>query len=514
MKFTQVYRAVVVTAAASLAMTACTPAGGGSGAQGQGGDTANDTLRISISAPPSNFQVGNWSGAESYLYTGVYDTILSLDPNGKISPEIAESWQYSEDRTKLTLKIREGMKFSNGTPVDAAAVAASLEASRKGASTSQNLAALSSVEASDNKTVLVTLSAPDAALLPSLTGSIGVVGAVEVLTADSSKLEPVGSGPYILDKKATTVGSSYVLERNSDHWNVDAYPYERVEVKVLADATAVQNALLAGQIDVIGTGISPAVLKQFPTSKFASGENKPVALASLWLVDREGKVVPALADERVRRAINLAFNRDSIAKNLTGEGSGPTNQVVSPTGEAFSEDLRGETPYDLAKAKSLMAEAGYADGFTVTMPSTVVSTQFEPTITQSLGDIGIKVTWESVPFQDFYPKVLGGNYGMFFMYNGFTGFDAQDVDASLAGIFNPYASTTPELSKLLLAADSASDEGQGAAYEAVNEYLVKQSWYAPLTYSSGFWVASKKVTYTPPTTYGVNLRPFAPASSN
>jgi peptide/nickel transport system substrate-binding protein len=509
MKITRALQATAVVAVAGLALAACSSGGGG----GASADSGDQTLRISVSAPPSNFQIGNWSGGEAYLFTGVYDTVLGLGADGSIEPEIAKSWEYSDDRTQLTLHIRDKMTFTDGSPVDADAVAASLNVARKGASTSQNLAALTDVKATDDSTVVVTLSAPDAALLPSLTGSIGAVGAKDVLTAESSKLDPVGSGPYVIDKKKTTVGSTYVLTRNPDHWNVDAYPYERVEVKVLADATAVQNALLAGQIDVIGTGITPDVLKQFPTSKFHSGENNPVAFGALWLVDREGKVVPALADERVRRAINLVFDRDSIAKNLTGKGSGPTNQIVSPTGKAFDKDLLDETPYDVEEAKSLMAEAGYADGFAVTMPSTVVSTSFEPTITQSLADINITVNWESVQFQDFYPKVLGGNYGMFFMYNGFSGFDPQDVDASLSGIFNPYNTTTPELQALLLAADSADDADQGAAYQAVNKYLVEHYWYAPLSYSTGFWVASNSVKYTPPVAYATSLRPFAPATS-
>ena len=506
MKITRVIRAAAALAIAGLALTACSSGGG----QKSASDAA---LNISISAPPSNFQIGNWSGGEAYLYTGVYDTIFRQDNDGSIKPEIAESWDYSTDRTQLTLHIRAGMKFTDGTPVDAAAVAASLNASRAGTSTSQNLASITAVSATDASTVLITLSAPDASLVPNLSGTIGAVGATSVLTADSSKLNPVGSGPYILDKDATTVGSSYVLTRNPDYWDTTSYPYKKVVVKVLADATATQNALLSGQIDVIGTGITPAVLKQFPTSKFNSGENTPVAFGALWLVDRAGSVVPALADERVRQAINLVFDRDSIAKNLTGEGSGPTNQVFNPVGTAFDKDLLTETPYDVNQAKTLMAEAGYANGFTVTMPSTVVSTSFEPTITQSLADINITVNWESVQFQDFYPKVLSGNYGMFFMYNGFAGSDPVDTNANLSGIFNPFNTTTPELQTLLATANAASDQDQPAAYQAVNKYFVDNSWYAPLNYSTGFWVSSKAVTYTAPVHYANNLLPFAPSSN-
>ena len=281
-----------------------------------------------------------------------------------------------------------------------------------------------------------------------MTSTAGGVGAPSVLTAESSKLEPVGSGPYVLNLDETTAGSDYVLEKNDEFWNADAYPFETVDIKVIADPTAATNAFKAGQLDYVGL-ISENDESQYPEDKFTVGNNKPGAIAVLWLVDRDGTVVPALKDERVRQAINLAFDRDTIAAKLGAGSMSPTEQVVSPTGGAWSDDINETYSFDVDKAKELMADAGYADGFDVTMPSTVVSTQFEPVITQSLADIGITVTWETVPFQDFYAKVFGGSYGMFFMFNGFSGSDASDVNASLTGLFNPFQSTTPELQELL-----------------------------------------------------------------
>ena len=503
-------RAAAVTFVAAFALAGCSSGGGSS--QNNAGQV-DRTLQLAISAPPSNFSIGNWSGGDATLFNSVYEDVLGLSVDGKVEPGIAESWEYNSDRTQLTLHIRKGMKFTDDTPVDAQAVVASLEVARKGASTSQNLSTVTSVKATDGSTVVVALSQPDAALLPSLASTVGAVGATKVLTAESSKLEPVGSGPYVLDKSQTTVGSTYTLVRNDGNWNAKAYPFKKVVVKVIPDATAAQNALRSGQLDVLPAAGTKETVAQFPQGQFTTGENKATAFGALWIVDREGKLVPALKDSRVREAINLVFDRDSIAKNLTGPGSAPTNQVFSPSGQAFSTDLLSKTPYDLDKARKLMAEAGYADGFTVTMPSTPVSTTFESTLTQSLSDIGIKVKWETVPFQDFYPKVFGGNYGMFFMYNGYSGSDAQDVKASLSGIFNPSKNTTPELQKLLAAANSASEADQGAAFRAVNNYLVEQSWNAPLNSTSGYYVASNKVKYTPPVSYGQNVKPYAPADS-
>jgi peptide/nickel transport system substrate-binding protein len=405
------------------------------------------------------------------------------------------------------------MKFTDGEPVDAAAVVANIEALRKGSSTSQNWANVTGAEATDQLTVVVTLSRPDAALLPLLTGTVGAIGAPEALTAESSKLTPVGSGPYVLNTDETVTGTKYVLERNPDYWNAEAYPFDRVEMTIIADATAAQNALRAGEVDVLASAGAQEVVAQFPESDFDSGQSEPIAIGVIWFADHTGAMLPALGDVRVRKAINLAFDRETIATKLIGPGAGPTNQLFNPTTGVFDEALLKETPYDVKQARKLMAEAGYGDGFAVTMPSTVVSTQVESVITQSLADIGITVTWESVPFQDFYAKVFGGSYATFFMFNGLGAFPAADLQGSLSGVFNPQAQTTPELDALRLAADSAPESEQADAFGAVNEYLVEDSWAVPLFYSRTNWVASKKVKYTSPTQYGTNLLPFAPAGS-
>jgi ABC-type transport system substrate-binding protein len=498
-----------VVVAAALALSGCSSSGESSGT---GTGAQIKTLRLPTSAAPTSFTIGQWGGGDATLLRSVYDTILSQDLDGKIVGSIAESWKYSDDRKTLTLTIRSGMKFTDGEPVDAAAVVASLEALRKGASTSAWLSAISEVKASDSSTVVVTLSEPNAALLAALAGVAGVVGSPKSLTTESSKLEPVGSGAYTIDKSATTVGALYTLKKNSDNWNAKAYPFETVTLRVMQDPTAVQNAVLAGQLD--HAGITPEQATLYDTSKFTTGQSKPQAVGALWFVDRAGKLVPALADVRVRRAINLAFDRSLIESSLNKGTSHATNQVFSPTGQAYSADLLTAKSFDVDSAKKLMADAGYANGFTVTMPSVAgVTTNFESTITQLLGDIGVKVTWESVPFQDFFKKVFTGTYGMFFFFNGFTGSDALDAQASLSGLFNPTGFITPELQALVDAANAAPEDKQAAAYQAINKHLVDEAWAAPIIYATGIYVASKNITFTPPVIGSQNLLPFRPAGS-
>ncbi|MCK2022681.1 hypothetical protein KZC52_07085 [Microbacterium sp. kSW2-24] len=499
--------AVAVTTVAVLVLAGCA-----STSTTDRSPDADQTLRIHVQAPPANWSIGQWSGGDATMFLSVYDTIIGADLNGNLVPAIAESWEYDDTRTQLTLHIRDDMTFTDDTPVDAPAVAASLDASRAGTSTADNLAAISNVEAVDESTVIVSLSAPDAALLGRLAGNPGAVGATEVLTAESSQLTPVGSGPYTLDVDATTVGATYVLERNDDNWNAGAYPFETVEVSVIQDPTAVQNAVQASQLDYAGVP-SVDIVKQFSAADFTSGNNSPNSLGVLWIADHEGAIIPALADVRVRKAINLAIDRDSIAQAINQGANNPTAQYVNPNGPVYDETLNDLYAYDLAAAKELMTEAGYADGFEVTMPSTVVSVTYESVITQSLADIGITVTWETVPFQDFYAKVFGGSYAMFFMFNGFSVDAASDMDATLEGVFNPFRSSTPELDELLSAARASSEEDADANYSAVNAYLVEEAWNVPITYITGFYVASNDIKYTSPAVIGQSLLPYKPADS-
>ncbi|MBO0982659.1 ABC transporter substrate-binding protein [Rathayibacter sp. SD072] len=495
-----------VAAVTALALSACSGGGGGDDASSGSGSTEERTLRLALNAPPSNFSIGAWSGGDATPFLSVYDTVLHRMVDGTLEGGIAEEWEYDESLTALTLSIREGLEFTNGEVLDAQAVVDSLNAAREGSSTSANLASVESVEAPDESTVVVKLSRPDASIVPQMASVSGAVGAPSVLAEESSQLTPVGSGPYTLSDE-TTPGSKYVYEKNDSYYEAEAFPFSKLELQVIADPTASQNALKAGQLDVTGLS-SKDQIAQFPTSQFTTGNNPPGTIGALWLVDREGSVVPALADPRVRQAINLAFDREAITSGLGDGFLNPTEQVFSPSGAAYDEDLNETYEQNIEDAKALLAEAGYADGFAVTMPSTVVSTQFEPAIGQALADIGITVTWESVPFQDFYAKVFGGNYGMFFMFNGLSGSDAVDSNAVLSGVFNPFNSTTPELEAILADANASQEED---AFRAVNQYLVDEAWFAPIFYVTSLYAVSNDITYTPPVVGNQNVRPFAPA---
>jgi len=466
----------------------------------------NHTLRLSMSAPPSNLSVGNFSGGDSTMFMSIYDTLIHMDNEGNLVPGIAEKWEYNSERTELTLNIRSGLTFTNGEKLDAKAVMESLNTARTGPSSAGNLKSITDVSAPDETTVVITLAEPDASLEYTLTSFHGAIGAPSVLTAESSKLEPIGSGAYVLDLAKTTNGAKYVLERNEDFYDLAQYPFDSLEIQVIQDPTAVQNAVRAGQIDFAGLQTADQA-SQFPDDKFTVGTNKPNSVGVLWMIDGAGKVVPQLADERVRQAINFAFDREGIAQGLGPGIMHATEQLFSPLGGAWSDAENAVYPHDVTKAKQLLADAGYPDGFEVSMPSTVLTTAYEPFITQALKDIGITVNWDNVPFQDFYSKIYGGAYGMFFMFNGFGGSDAGDINAALN--FNTLGYLDPKIVDLLEAANIA---GTPDAFAPLNDYLVKSAWAAPLAYTTSMYVVPNTVTYDPPVRGNAGVLPFGLAN--
>ncbi|MCX4704282.1 ABC transporter substrate-binding protein [Streptomyces sp. NBC_01373] len=485
--------AALGAAAALLAVTACDS----QPTDASSPSAADKTLALSIFGTPNSFDPAQLvEGQQTYVWNSVFDTLLIQDNKGELQPGAAQSWEYSKDARTLTLKLRTGMKFSSGAVVDSAAVKATMEHIRKTPGQGQAaLAAVSSVEAPDASTVVVKLRQPDGSLLWSLSSQAGVIGDPKTMTTKAAALNPVGSGPYTLDKKATVNGSVYVLNRREDYWNKELYPFRTVKIRVIADPTAVANALKAGE-----TNVGTVDVSQIGTIKAAGFDVKHVqatAGASLILADRGGSKLKALGDVRVRKAINMAFDREKMVKQLL-QGSGrATRQLYNPQGQAYDAALEETYAYDPAGAKKLLAEAGYANGFSVTMPSLFYTKQNEPAITQALGDIGIKVKWEPIPAQQSVSALLSRKYAMFLVVDGLntTPIETRNFYGP-TGFRNVFGSTDPELTKLLQQADKELDPAKAAGiYKEINKFGVENAWQAPLFYIGSDWATKKGITY-------------------
>lgn len=481
--------------AASLALTAC----GASEPAVEGGDGASDaTFAIAVNSAPRSLDPAQLDGGvQAYVWGSIYDSLLYRDNAGELQPNAAESWEYSEDALTLTFTLREGMTFSDGTPVTAEAVRATMIRNAETPGQIQDkMTAVESVEAPDDTTVIVHFSTPDPAFLANMAVEPGVIAEPSTVDEDRTATNPVGSGPYTLNVDKSVTGSSYVLERRDDYWNVDAYPFKTLTVKVLQDPTAAINALKTGEADA--ATVTSSQLSQFESDpNFSLFPVPGAATGYLNLADRDGTLLPPLADVRVREAINLAFDRDEIVEKLLFGKGQPTVQTFNLNGMAYDKEIESTYDYDPDRARELLADAGYADGFAVSMPSTPMSMQFEPTISQSLADIGIDVTWESVPPQNATASIATGSYAMYFFLIGSDASTARELNTRLhSGSQNPFKWTSPELTGLEEQASAELDEdAQARIYKEINSYIVDNALFAPIFSLTNTWVTDADVAY-------------------
>lgn len=504
----RIVKTVAAVAVAGVALAGCS-AGGTSGSPTSA--AAGGTLTIAAVFDNNSFDRGALEiGNRVHYWMPVYDTLLVLDPEAELQPNLATEWSYNDDNTVLNLTLRDDVTFTDGTPFDGEAVKANLEYLK--ASTGQNsymAASIDSVEVVSPTEVNLNLTAPDPGLLGYLAVVGGAMASPATLGAGDAATTAVGSGPYTLEE--ATPGSQYVYERNEDYWNAEAFPYDEIVVKPIADPTARLNALKSGQADV---GVVNTTQAAEAEGGGLTVERYATDWQGLFLNDRNGTTVPALADVRVRQAINLVFDKESILKNLArGEGE-VTSQTFNTLSEAFVADLDTAYELDLERAKALMAEAGYADGFAVTMPDLAQFPQVAPIIEQQLAQIGIDVTFEKVAADASIAEVLSGKYPMFWFSLGSQ--SAWQDFRKFAFPTSPWNTSKvddPEMTSLLETAQFATGDEQIGAFQAVNEYLVDQAWMAPWYRANTILVTATDVDATPQAWNVVPwIRNFAPAS--
>ncbi|WP_086996138.1 ABC transporter substrate-binding protein [Rhizobium sullae] len=369
----------------------------------QGGDiivTYKDD--ITTLDPAIGYDWVNWSMIKS-----LYSRLMDYEPGTpNLVPSLAESNAVSPDGLTYTFKLRKGVKFSNGREVVASDVKYSIEravdpktqgpgagffGAIKGFEdvTGGKAATLSGIEAPDDGTVVFNLSRPDATFLHVLAinfASVVPKEAVEAAASDFGK-KPVGSGTFVL--KDWTIGQKLIFERNKDYYVKDTPHIDSFTVEVGQEPLVALLRLQKGEVDIAGDGIPPAKFLEIKNS--AEGPQMIVDGEQLHTgyVTLNTKVKP-LDNVKVRQAVNLAINKERITRILNGRAT-PATQPLPPLMPGYDKSFAGYS-YDVEKAKALLSEAGFPDGFETTLYST--NTDPQPRIAQALQQdlaaVGIK----------------------------------------------------------------------------------------------------------------------------
>lgn len=366
-----------------------------------------DTVTIGLKLAPPSLDIRRQSGSaiEQVLIGNVYEGLVSRDSDNAVQPGLAKSWDISTDGTTYTFHLNRNMTFSNGDVLDADDVAWSInQLKEKQYYNANQVESLSKAEALDANTVRITLSSPDSNLLWYLTGRPGLV--FDKDATYNAKTQAVGSGPYTVESFDSA--SKMVLKANPKYWGTAHKPAtQHVVIDFITDDNAAVNALKSGDVDVLSP-VNATLAKSLDTNTYhvSASDGSDKFVLAFNCANKK------LADKRVRQAIRYGINHKEIIASRGGVDTALGGPI--PSVDPGYEDLTGLYPYDVAKAKQLMREAGYSTSkplkLTLTYANTY-GTELGDQLKSQLAAIGIDLNINYVEFSTWLQDVhANGDY--------------------------------------------------------------------------------------------------------
>ncbi|MBX8603207.1 ABC transporter substrate-binding protein [Pseudomonas cichorii] len=380
------------------------------------GSAAAQSLRIGYADPVSSLdpQLNNYAGDRSVALHAFESLVNRRDD--KTLPGLAQSWKVLDDKT-WEFNLRKDVKWQDGKPLTADDFVFSFERARKVpgsvASYAGAMRTVESVTAKDDHTLIIKTLTPNANLLPDV-DSIYIVSrhvGADAQSADyNSGKAMVGTGPYRF--VSFVPGDRTIFERNTGYWGPKPL-WDTVDYRFISNAASRTAALLAGDVDVIDK-VSPTDVERLKKSPNVSVFAYPGLRALLiqpsfregpseFIRDNAGKPLPEnpLRDVRVRKALNLAINRQAIVERIMQGTVTEANQWMPAKTFGYNSELKN-IPYDPKQAKELLAQAGFPEGFQLTVhvpgdrypqaPETMQA------VAQFWSRIGVKVQLEVLPW--------------------------------------------------------------------------------------------------------------------
>ena len=451
-------------------------------------------------------------GESFYGSHQIFDTLVEFKPGTtEVQPALAESWDVSSDGLEFTFNLRSGVKFHDGTPFNAEAVEFSF-----GRQLDENHpyydhgpwkyfggmgmgSIIDEIVVVNDLTVKFILTAPEAPFVSNLAMDFAaIVSPTAVALYDEEfPSNPVGTGPFKF--VSWTKDDSIVFEANKDYWGEGPY-LDRLILRVIPDATARYLALKAGEVDVID---------------FPSAEDLELMAAdpNIELIQQAGLNVGYIAmnvdkepfgDVRIRQAMNYAINREEIIEGVYGSAGQVANNPIPPTIWSYNEDIE-PYPYDPAKARELLAAAGYPDGFSTDLWAMPVARPYNPNarriaeiVQAQLADIGVEIEIVTYDWGTYLDKTDGtgstdgtGEHSMCML--GWTG-DNGDPDNFIYLLLSADSAVPPamnvsfwkneEFTDLTLQAKRVYDQDARAAlYEQAQVIFHEEAPWVPLAHS-------------------------------
>lgn len=375
-----------LVAALALGLSACGP--------GES-EPQDRQLVVGASVAPNSMDPSTSDAAAipQVLLYNVYETLLKIDGEGNLQPLLASEWAVTPDGATYTFELRPQAKFASGSPVDAEAVVASVERIIDDPDVlpvlKSRMDPVSTVTAVDADTVEFVLKQPSHNWLYSMAQTAGII--YDPAGIDQIATTPAGSGPFVFN--SWVQGDSVVLKRNDQYWGTPT-KLAGVTFKYYTDANAMNNAMLADQLDIVSNVAAPQALDQFDDPRFTILDGVTTGEIVLGFNHQN----PVLQDLLVRQAINYAIDREALRDAVWG-GKGPLIGSMVPPTDPWYEDLSEQYPYDPDKARELLAEAGVGEiSLRLRIPTLPYAPGAASYIASQLGEVGIQVTVDELEF--------------------------------------------------------------------------------------------------------------------
>ncbi|MFL2770146.1 MAG: ABC transporter substrate-binding protein [Rhodospirillaceae bacterium] len=368
--------------------------------------------RLSVAVQTLPVALGNvhrsTSSSELYTWSAIFDPLTMVGPDAVVRPWLMQSWQ-PVNPTTWHFQLQRGIQFHNGEPFNAAAVINTLsylisdEGRRE--SLSRIASSIASVRALGPLTVEIKTHFPNL-MLPAELGIIRVVAPKHwnVLGAEAFALEPIGSGPYKVDRWGPAK-----INLSAFRKGLKKPGFDRLEINQLSDPTARSQGILAGAID-IGLVISPDAIDILATAGHSHHVSQGAGAMGIAFIMNKGGPI---ANPKVRRALNFAVNRQAYIAALLQNGTRPATQAT-PANAIGWDPLLPAWNYDPGRATKLIKEAGYGDGFKLIVELAAGGAAADAAIYQAIGQdlrrVGIDFEVKSITIQDMISKFNFGGW--------------------------------------------------------------------------------------------------------
>lgn len=393
---------ILMAAVMMMVFTAC------AGSNENHSDSKHDTVKVAVSREPTTLvPYDSVDVGTIYVCSQIYDSLLDIDADLELQPSLAESWEVIDD-THYRFKLRDDVYFHNGEKLTAEDVLYSFEKSSTSASVGPQVGPVDNENsyAEDDSTVVIVLSKPYPAFLKLCAMSFTSIVCKTAMEEDPDGFEsnPIGTGPFKFNEWAS--GDYIMLETFEDWWGGDIN-FKFLQLRCIPEATTRAVEAQSGGVDIAQVTVSD--IESLEKDDKVEVITTPILNTSYLSFNCSAE---PFNNPKVRQAISLAIDCDAIVKAANYGQAATAKSFLPPMCEGYYEADSEYVGYDVEKAKKLLAEAGYPDGFSCTLISNARQAEAEM-IQTYLSEIGIDVELNITDFSNWLDAIVNGRQELY-----------------------------------------------------------------------------------------------------